>query len=120
MEALSVVLTSEDDHGDSIEDATGITLGSTLEAQINYDQDSDYFRIIALQHTQLTVKSVFESGAIGNVYIYDATGTLLKSGQSLTEADSKGYGISNYLVQPGVYYIRVYSAKAGGYRLSLN
>ena len=120
---LSVLLTPKDDYGDTLETADMIWLGFnneiTLEAQANYDQDNDYFKIKIPHKGRITIRTDFENKYSGYMYLYNEAGSFRTQGTYIAGTDNKGYWINNYLVEPGIDYIRTYSKYADFYQLNI-
>ena len=107
-----------DDHGDGRDGATGVTAGSTVEGQLDWGGDLDYFRI------ELDKPGVLVAASTGDT---DTSGALLdQNGSLLTEDDDGGAG-ANFRIwrdlAPGTYYVEVRgfeAAATGAYALEIS
>ena len=92
----------DDDHGDSIGDATPLSIPSTTDAELGEEGDSDYFRVEVGEPTTLTVET--EGGTDTYGTLFDANGI------SLASDDDGGFSL-NFRIERGVdagtYYVEV-------------
>ena len=92
-----------DDHGDTIETATAVTLDTFVSGTINPANDADYFSIEIDTQTDVNIFTTRNLDTIGT--LYDGTNTFLQ------DDDDSGEGlnflISRRLDDPGTYYIEV-------------
>ncbi len=92
-----------DDHSDVALDATIINLNETTLGTIDYEYDSDYFKLTLTENAQVEIQT---TGINTNIYIYDS---------------QYAYYDSNNLVA-GVYYIRIVGSEfveMGDYQLTV-
>ena len=101
-----------DDHGDTRSDATDLTLGFSIQGQIDEGDDDDYFRV---QVTQAGTLAVYTRGDL------DTVGELQASDGSILASDDDGEDGHNFRIErdvgPGAYYVRVssYGTATGDY-----
>ena len=100
---------STDDHGDSIDTATGVDLDSDTSGVINAAGDNDYFRFTVIESGTLTL---YTTGAT------DTVGALLDGSGATVGSDDNSGDDSNFSivspVSPGTYYAQVRHASADG------
>ena len=113
---------SGDDHGDGISSATRISVGSTVSAAFETDNDEDYFSFQARSGREYTIETSVASGSGLNTRLV----LLNADGGLVTYNDDGGVGNASKIVwtatSSGTYYVSVDhdSASATGYyRLSL-
>ena len=100
-----------DDHGNTIAEATTLTLNTPIPGTIDPANDVDYFRI-DITNTPAIV-SIFTTGIV----TLDPVGSLQDNmGTQLTSDDDIGLGRLNFRIQarlnPGTYYIQVSSYRS--------
>ena len=97
-----------DDHSNSRDLATVLSVGSSLAGEIETGDDVDYFRV---QVSQAGVLTVYSTGSL------DAEGELQDSSGSRLARNSDGGSGYNFRIEhsvsPGTYYIKVESWRAG-------
>ncbi|MEJ2167859.1 MAG: PilC/PilY family type IV pilus protein [Desulfobacterales bacterium] len=106
---------SDDDHGDSIEDATALNCGQPVGGMIQPSDDVDYFKVVFWGHGILTA---YTTGVL------DSQGTLLDDAETTIGADdNSGASLNFKIVQsvlPGVYYVAVAGHNTGDYSLQVD
>ena len=121
---FSIQMTSKDDHGDTPGMATGLLFlpermfsGSGV---INYKQDVDYFKITIPHKGKVTVEFEFDK-AIGvqNALLLNSRGVAVATGAVVAGTNNKSRLISDFLVDPGDYYIYIQSANEDSYEFSI-
>ena len=106
--------TPSDDHGNTISDATSLTLDSSVSGRIETGNDIDYFRVRVDRSGELTVHTT------GNL---DTEGELQNSSGSRLASDSDDGSGDNfsieYSVSAGTYYVKVESrsSNTGSYAI---
>ena len=109
----------DDDHGDTFDVATSITLGSSLGGRIDYGSDRDVFRLDLTRASGLTDVWIHTTGELDTVgWIYDSSRRLL----SFSDDVAAGYNNNCHLravLSRGVYYIdlRSYRGATGDYAI---
>ena len=97
----SILPPAADDHGDTRSDATDLTLGFSVQGQIEEGDDDDYFHV---QVTQTGTLTVYTTGDL------DTVGELQASDGSLLEDDDDGEDGHNFRIEhdvgPGAYYVK--------------
>ena len=92
----------DDDHGDSIGDATPLSIPSATDAELESEGDRDYFRVEVGEPTALAVET--EGGT-------DTYGTLFDAdGISLASDDDGGFSLNFRIereVDAGIHYVEV-------------
>jgi len=96
---VSVVLL--DDHGDSPDTATPLTLGGAVRGEINPSYENDHFRFDVTTTTEVRA---FTTGDL------DTVGALFSEDGLIARDDSSGNFRIGRRLDPGTYYIRVDSA----------
>ncbi len=105
-----------DAHGNSLANATRVTLPSITMGAIDPGEDEDYFRFEVAASSTVVMESV------GGPYV---VGTLFDAGGNrIAPDDDEGYGFNfrmERILDPGTYYVRVHSYRAapGAYALHL-
>lgn len=104
-----------DDHGDDIQNATGVLLSSTTKGDIETSDDIDYFRISIPEDGRLYVRTEGSTDTLGT--LYSASGVALLQ-------DDDGGRTNNFRivanVSAGTYYVSVSSytrSDTGSYTL---
>ena len=101
-----------DDHGDTRSDATDLAPGSSVQGEIEEEDDDDYFRV---QVTEAGTLTVYATGSL------DTRGELQGSDGSILASDDDGGDGGNFRIAhdvgPGAYYVRVnsYGTATGSY-----
>ena len=99
---------ASDDHGNDRASATVLTIGGSVEAQIDYKGDQDWFRLELSDSASL---SIYTTGSL------DTVGNLLDESKRRIASDDNGGVDRNFLIEgkwtAGVYYLRVQSAQSG-------
>ena len=111
--------TAPDDHGDTLADATPITLGTTVTGLISPGGDVDVFRF------EITGASVdvwiYTRGGIDDTIgdLYDGNGRQIASGDDSDLSDNPFHFYIGENLDPGTYYIEVsgYDTTTGPYSL---
>ena len=109
----SVTAQTADDHGDDINNATNLPLGSSVAGRIDPGDDLDIFKLDlsgASGNTHVWVYTTGELDTLGG--LYDSSGDLLTSDDDTTsgsEVIDTNFRIPRPLA-PGVYYVSVRSA----------
>lgn len=99
--AKGVAVVRHDDHGDTVETATPLTLGGTVRGAINPSYENDHFR---LEVNATTDVQVFTRGDL------DTVGRLFSQNGLIAEDHSSGNFRIGRRLAPGTYYLRVDSA----------
>ena len=104
------------DHGNTLVEATGLLLGSSLTAKIDPGNDVDYFSIPIAVRGQLTLWTTGPIDTIGT--LQNSEGTTLATNLDENGDEALGFRIE-YIVDPGTYYIKVESdeQQTGDYTL---
>ena len=93
---------SEDDHGGTLEGATGIAAGWSVDAKIDHGRDGDFFRV---EVPERGVLKVYTTGSL------DTFGRLKRDDGSTFRHDDEGGYLSNFrieaMVEPGTYFVKV-------------
>ena len=109
----SVTAQTADDHGDDINNATNLPLGSSVAGRIDPGDDRDIFKLDlsgASGNTHVWVYTTGELDTLGG--LYDSNGNLLTSNDDTTsgsEVIDTNFRIP-WTLAPGVYYVSVRSA----------
>ena len=61
---------SDDDHGDTLSDATNLRINSQLSGRIHWDRDEDWFRVALNRGGTLTLYTTGPTDTVG--YLYDS------------------------------------------------
>ena len=93
-----------DDHGDSISDATSLTLGQPQRGRIDPPDDLDVFRVETRSRGNLIVYTQGDSDTVCG--LYDASGELLDANDDADLLDTN-CAMLNF-VEPGIYYVSVF------------
>ena len=116
---LTVTLsTIVDDHGDDIDDATAIRVGTDVPGVLDYVDDIDYFRFQAEQGQSYQIDVALGSLDDSIVGMYDSDGLFLDSND-----DYSGNTASRLLWQApsaGERYVSVYGYGTGTYTLTVS
>ena len=94
-----------DDHGDTRQEATNISLPSDTPGSLEANGDTDYFRLSVPRSGTLTVETTGSTDTDGGLYT--------AAGSSLASDDDSGSGLNFRIVRQasaGTYYVKV-----GGY-----
>ena len=94
----------DDDHSNTIADATSIDLNSSIPGEIEIDNDIDYFEVVLTQSGDLTVYTEGSLDTYG--WLEDSNGSIIAENDD--SGDSTNFSISSYL-DASTYYIRVES-----------
>ena len=110
-----------DDHGDTLLDATSLTLGATVTGIISPAGDTDLFRFEIPGTTETTDVWIYTQGGISDTVgvLYDSNGTpIAYSDDSVLSTNTSHFYIGANL-GPGTYYIAVsgYDTVTGTYSL---
>ncbi len=107
-------LTSEDDHGDTLEEANPITSGRPNTGKITTGDDLDFYSIEASGPGIITAYTTGNLDTVGE--LQDSSGNVLKSGDDV--GDNPNFRI-RHRVTAGTYYIKVSSFRkiTGSYTL---
>ena len=110
-----------DDHGDTLLDATSLTLGATVTGIISPAGDTDLFRFEIPGTTETTDVGIYTQGGISDTVgvLYDSNGTpIAYSDDSVLSTNTSHFYIGANL-GPGTYYIEVsgYGTETGPYSL---
>ena len=102
---------SADDHGNYLQTATTLALGSSIDGRIDRGDDRDFFRLDLSGRSGVTDVWIYTTGDFDSWgQLYDRTGGLLVvSDNGLIEPDLTNFHIRSIL-PPGVYYVGVFSA----------
>lgn len=107
-----------DDHGDTRQEATAVSLPSDTPGRLEARSDEDYFRLSVPRSGTLTVETTGSTDTHGTLYT--------ASGGSLVSNDDSGSGTNFRIVRPvsaGTYYVRVSgsaNARTGSYTLRVS
>ncbi|MCB4773483.1 MAG: pre-peptidase C-terminal domain-containing protein, partial [Sulfurovum sp.] len=93
---------STDDHGNSKDEATSISLQSTTEGRINGAGDVDWFKVVISRRGTLTVDTTGITDTEG--FLYNASGTKIASNDD--SGSDRNFKISRSVVA-GTYYVKV-------------
>ena len=107
----SVTAQTADDHGNTINDATNLPLGSSISGRIDPGDDQDFFKLDlsgASGDTHVWIYTTGDLDTWGWLYDSNDTSTSLAGNNNAT-SDDKNFGIQRTLA-PGVYYVSVRSA----------
>ncbi|MCB4743984.1 MAG: PPC domain-containing protein, partial [Sulfurovum sp.] len=106
-----------DDHNNSKDEATSISLQSTTEGRINGAGDVDWFKVVISHAGTLTVDTTGTTDTYGE--LYNASGTKITSDDD--SGSERNFKISQWL-ETGTYYVKVKhrdpSAISGTYLLA--
>ncbi len=97
---------SDDDHGDTLSDATNLRINSQLSGRIHWDRDEDWFRVALNRGGTLTLYTTGPTDTVG--YLYDS------SSESLDATSGGGVGNNFRIerdVEAGTYYLRVFERR---------
>ena len=108
-----------DDHGDSIADATAVTVGEAIPGALEYAEDSDYFSFEAEQGQLYQIDVSLDTLEDSVIALYDADGQELAYNDD--HADSLASRIDWEAPASVVYYLEVrgYSAPGGSYTVTI-
>ena len=115
--ALGGTTAPQDDHGDTIATATGVSIPSDTNGEIGASGDEDFFRFTLTRRMEVTAKTTSSIDTYG--YLLDASGETLADND---DADGRYDFRIVAVLNPGTYYVRVrgYSTTtAGSYILNL-
>ena len=121
MYRLTVTFTS-DDHGNTRDSATRISIGTPIDGEIDPGTDTDHFSIVVSSTDLtgidfLTLRAVTTGGTNTIGAIYDS------DGNELAADDNSGAGmnfdVSYNITSAGTYYVRVEGSGIGTYRLAV-
>ena len=118
--AAVTALSSADDHGDSISDATPILDGSTVDGNIHISSDVDYFSFQAERGVRYTMATKLVSSYHTAMTLHDSDGSVIEE-----DTRSDGFGSASRIqwIAPdsSTYYVavRVGVGYSGTYQLSL-
>ena len=119
--AAVTALSSTDDHGDSISDATPVLDGSTVDGNIHISSDVDYFSFQAERGVRYTMATNLVSSSDTAMILYDSDGSVIEED---TRSDEFGSSSRIQWVAPdsSTYYVavRVGVGYTGAYQLSLS
>ncbi len=107
-----------DDHGDTRQEATAVSLPSDTLGRLEARSDEDYFRLSVPRSGTLTVETTGSTDTHGTLYT--------ASGGSLVSNDDSGSGTNFRIVRSvsaGTYYVRVSgsaNARTGSYTLRVS
>ena len=107
----SVTAQTTDDHGNTLDDATDLPLGSSIAGRIDPGFDRDVFKLDlsgASGDTHVWIYTTGDLDTWGWLYDSNDTSTSLAGNNNAT-SDDKNFGIPRTLA-PGVYYISVRNA----------
>ncbi|MCB4784523.1 MAG: PPC domain-containing protein, partial [Sulfurovum sp.] len=93
---------STDDHGNSKDEATSISLQSTTEGRINGAGDVDWFKVVISRRGTLTVDTTGSTDTEG--FLYNASGTKIASNDD--SGSDRNFKILRSVVA-GTYYVKV-------------
>ena len=109
----SVTAQTADDHGDDINNATNLPLGSSVAGRIDPGDDLDIFKLDLSGASGTTHVWIYTTGNLDTLGgLYDSNGNLLTSDDDTTsgsEVIDTNFRIPRPLA-PGVYYVSVQSA----------
>jgi hypothetical protein len=98
-----------DDHGNTIADATGVSVNSTTQGNIEVAGDIDYYRLTLASAGRLSVYTTGQTDTYG--YLKDASGNNIVS-------DDDGAGSGNFRITrdlaAGIYYVAVRHYRSTG------
>ena len=101
------------DHGDYLNDATNLALGSSLAGRIDPGSDRDVFELDLSGTAGLTHAWIYTTGSLDTRgWLYDGNGNFLRSGDNITSDGvivERNFRIP-WTLAPGVYYIIVQNA----------
>ena len=102
---------SGDDHGNYLDTATTLSLGSSINGRIDRGDDRDFFRLDLSRRFGATDVWIYTTGDFDTWgQLYDSAGGLLVvSDDGWIEPDLTNFHIRS-VVPPGVYYVGVFSA----------
>ena len=105
---FTITVNADDDHGDSISDATDLSLGASRAGRIGFAGDKDYFRTATTSSGTL---DIYTEGSADTVCtLYDASGGFLSvNDDGPTDLNCR----ISAVVNPGVYYVSVESYEDG-------
>jgi len=101
LEARGVSVVRHDDHGDTADTATPLTLGAMVRGRIDPSYENDHFR---LEVTATTAVQVFTTGDL------DTVGRLFLEDGIIADDHSSGNFRIGRRLDPGTYHVRVDSA----------
>ena len=111
--AVSVTAQTADDHGDDINNATNLRLGSSVAGRIDPGDDRDVFKLDLSGTSGTTDVWIYTTGELDTLgELYDSNVDLLTSDDDTTsgsEVIDTNFRIPRTLA-PGVYYVSVQSA----------
>lgn len=118
--------TTTDDYGNTIAQATQITLSTsgaaTKSGKIEVSGDVDMFKVIATVSGTMTIQQAAASGSTLNSYlsVYNASGTLLAENNNLSSS-SLDSQVQISVVAGTTYYVKAagYQISTGAYTLSI-
>ena len=109
----SVTAQTADDHGDDINNATNLPLGSSVAGRIDPGDDRDAFELDLSGASGTTDVWIYTTGDLDTLGgLYDSNGNLLTSNDDTTsgsEVIDTNFRIP-WTLAPGVYYVFVWSA----------
>lgn len=97
-----------DDHGNTPQTATPVSIPSSTPGNLEVAEDVDYFRVEVTEAGRLTVRPFFTqlgfpAGSSPDASLEDSSG----EPQIGTSAEGDPEGLANYDVEVGTYYVRV-------------
>ena len=109
----SVTAQTTDDHGNTLDDATDLPLGSSIAGRIDPGDDRDVFKLDLSGASGDTRVWIYTTGDLDTWgRLYESNGDRIATGDNITAGDvivDTNFGIPRTLA-PGVYYISVRSA----------
>ena len=104
------VAQSADDHGNYLNNATNLSLGSSVAGRIDPGDDQDIFRLNLTGRSSVTNVWIYTTGTLDTAGgLYDSNGKLIVSNDDPSGSDDTNFRIP-YSLSSGIYYIGVFSA----------
>ena len=114
----------EDDHGDTRAEATRISVGATVEGQLDYELDFDYFVLTLEENASYWLKVAHPTLHVQNIEVIPPSQSPVSHNcwnLALCEDNSDGPEVYWRALKAGDYFIRVQNlhGDTGSYRLSV-
>ena len=114
----------EDDHGDSEAEATRISVGATVEGQLDYEMDFDYFVVTLAENASYWLNVAHPNLYVQNIVVIppsESPGSHNCWNLAICEGSSDGPEVYWRAFKAGDYFIRVQNlhGDTGSYRLSV-
>ena len=97
-----------DDHGNSLSNATPLSLGSSVAGRIDHSDDRDVFRLDLSRRSRSTDVWIYSTGELDSVaWLYDSRANLLVHNEDGFIGDQRSGFHLRWVLPGGVYYLAV-------------